>query len=238
MSLERQDSLTALANRFGSDKGNRLGEHHRYTYLYDLVFYPYKTAPINFLEIGLAVGGPELGGDPDRVATSPSVRMWLNYFTKAEIFGFDISDFSHMRHPRFTFLRGDCGSEADLVGLSSLASNGYNIIIDDASHASYHQQLTLKLMFPVLRPGGLYIIEDLHWQSPFFEDKLPSVPKTAAFFDTYFMSKTYMPNTVWSEQDMRSLDVDVSSYSLFNSHDGRLVPKMIVLRKRDPQMTL
>jgi SAM-dependent methyltransferase len=232
MSLDRQDSLTSFANNFGSDKGNRQTEHHRYTYMYDLLFYPYIYKEINFLELGLAVGGPELGGPVDRSVVSPSVRMWLSYFKRAHIFGFDISDFSHMRHPRFTFLRGDVGSEADLSALAQL-SDGFDVIIDDASHASFHQQLALKTLFSKLRPGGLYIIEDLHWQSPAYEEKLPSVPKTAEFFDKFFMDGVYMPNVLFTEQDVISLSSDVFSYALFNSHGGRSVPKMIVLRKRD-----
>jgi len=39
-----------------------------------------------------------------------------------------------------------------------------DIIIDDASHASHHQQNAFLTLFPKLRSGGLYIIEDLRWQ--------------------------------------------------------------------------
>jgi hypothetical protein len=101
-------NLNELALRFGSDKAD---SGHAYTYLYDLIFHEFRDLPINFLEIGLAVGGPELGGPADRHVASPSVQMWLDYFSRAHIFGFDISDFSHHEHPRFTFVRGDCGHQ-------------------------------------------------------------------------------------------------------------------------------
>jgi SAM-dependent methyltransferase len=38
----------------------------------------------------------------------------------------------------------------------------FDIIIDDGSHRHDHQQKTLSALFKFLKPGGLYIIEDLH----------------------------------------------------------------------------
>ncbi len=34
------------------------------------------------------------------------------------------------------------------------------------------------MLFPCLKKNGIYIIEDLNWQSPNYEEKLPGVPKT------------------------------------------------------------
>ena len=179
-------NLTALADEYGSDKGTRRGPGHRYTFLYDLILYPLKDRPITLLELGLAVGGPELGNPAERAAESPSVKMWLDYFSEANVVGFDITDFSHMSHPRFCFVQGDCGSELDLLRLAGTAA-AFDVVIDDASHASFHQQLAFKVLFPKLTPGGIYIIEDLHWQSPFFEDQLPSVTRRLVSFLTPFL---------------------------------------------------
>jgi len=135
------DTLTILADRYGSDKGTKRGAPpHRYTYLYDLILDKYRNAGIDLLELGLAVGGPEVGGEIDRKVDSPSIQMWLEYFPRAHVHGFDISDFSHIHHPRFTFVRGDGGSSEDLQRLAKSAA-GFDVVIDDGSHASYHQQL-------------------------------------------------------------------------------------------------
>ncbi len=218
-------NLTDLANRFGSDKGTVTGvggPPHRYTYLYDILFAPYRTHPINLLEIGLAVGG---------LTTSRSVQMWLEYFDKAHIFGFDISDFSDTSEPRFTFIRGDSGSESDLRRLAQAALS-FEIIIDDGSHASYHQQLAFKVLFPKLSAGGLYIIEDLNWQ-PDFEGNLPAVPKTAEFLTAYYENARYIDNTVLSAEAMDEFKGVTASFAHFPAFDGTSGPtKLIVLHKR------
>lgn len=227
-------NLTALANDFGSDKGTTAGHPpHKYTYLYDLLFYPYRSKDINFLELGLAVGGPEVGGPVDRNVGSPSVSMWSRFFTRAKIYGFDISDFSHIKHDRFQFIRGDSGCLVDLQKLVRVAAN-FDVIVDDASHASYHQQLAFKTLFPRVSPGGLYIIEDLHWQSPYFEQRLPNVPKTAVFFEEYFENNVYIVNSLISRTEMDDIRGIVQSYSAFPSFVGdNHGTKMIVLRKSE-----
>ena len=55
----------------------------------------------------------------------------------------------------------------------------FDIIIDDGSHASYHQQLSFKTLFPTLKSGGIYSIEDLNWQPQEYEATLPASRKTA-----------------------------------------------------------
>ena len=223
-------NLTALANAFGSDKGT-LGRYpHRYSGLYDLLFYPLREQPITLVEMGLARGGPEAGGPVDRQVVSPSVRMWADYFPLAQIVGFDISDFSHMRMDRFHFVRGDSGSRGDLMRLAAAAQP--DIVIDDASHASYHQQLAFDVMFPVLKPGGLYIIEDLHWQPRAFERRLPKVPKTGTFLIDFFERGVYRANPLLSRSTMEAFRAEVDSFACFPCFAERdFGPKLIVIRK-------
>lgn len=145
------------------------------------------------IEIGLLVGGPEVGVSADRATGNlPSVRMWLDYFPEATVHGFDISDFSFFEHPRFRFVRGDSGVAADL---ERLVADGrrFDFIIDDGSHASFHQQLAFQTLLPHLEPGGLYIIEDLHWQSPVYEEKLPPTMLTAELVDHWFRTREFPP---------------------------------------------
>jgi hypothetical protein len=37
-----------------------------------------------------------------------------------------------------------------------------DIIIDDGSHVASHQKISFETLFPLLAPGGIYVIEDMH----------------------------------------------------------------------------
>jgi hypothetical protein len=195
----------------------------------DLVFYELRDRPLNFLELGLSVGGPELGGPVDRTVGSPSIQMWLEYFPKAHIFGFDITDFSHIHENRFTFVRGDCGSQDDLNRLAETAPH-YDVIIDDAPHASYHQQLAFKVLFPRMAKNGLYVIEDLHWQSPYYENRLPRVPKTAEFLCSFFMNNIFIENELISRDFMNAVKARMYTFAAFPDFVRGGGTKMIVFR--------
>ncbi|MBR0738732.1 hypothetical protein JQ581_17490 [Bradyrhizobium liaoningense] len=174
-------NLTDLANKYCTDKGTVTGAGHGYTLVYDMLFNSLRNQPINFLEIGLCAGGPEVDGPVNRATERlPSVSMWREYFPQAMIYGLDISDFSDFQTNWFRFFRADCGSR-DELGAVIRTGVQFDVIIDDGSHASYHQQTTLDVLFPALKPGGLYVIEDLDWQPTTYEAQLPKVEKTTDF---------------------------------------------------------
>ena len=210
-------TLNRLADRFGSDKGSQHGDRHRYAQLYDVLFHDRRESLEKMVELGLARGGPEAlqGGVIERRCDSPSIAMWAEYFPAARIIGFDISDFSHLeaRHQRFSFIRGDCGSAADLRRLAGHVGNDVDLIVDDASHASFHQQLALRELFPALRRGGLYIIEDLHWQPDHIEVNLPPAPKTIDWLSA-LRDGTGQLTSIWSRQHIETLASQVASLSI------------------------
>jgi len=62
------------------------------------------------------------------------------------------------------------GSQTDTELLDELnkEEGPFDIIIDDGSHVNEHQILTFEYLFPKLKPGGVYIVEDIHtsyWES-------------------------------------------------------------------------
>jgi len=173
-------NLTNLADKYGSDKGST---KHRYTELYHMLFHPLRDREITFLEMGLLIGGPEHGVSKDRETRDlPSIRMWLDYFPKAQIIGADVSDFAWFKHPRFAFHRCDMDSTEQLRGMGRVLPV-CDVMMDDASHASHHQQNAFLELFPRLRSGGMYIIEDLRWQPEAYEK--PGITKTAQLFRSY-----------------------------------------------------
>jgi hypothetical protein len=172
---EPVDELTKLADRFGSDKGLAAFAGHGYTRIYSALFAPLRDMPLRLLEIGLlhprdAASPHGGGGEGCAVARrAPSLAMWSAYFPKAQIFGFDIGDFSRVAIERCTILRGDMGSRDDLRRLLRDSGGAFDIVIDDGSHASHHQQIALATLFPAVASGGVYIVEDLDHQPPELE---------------------------------------------------------------------
>jgi hypothetical protein len=174
-------SLTELANQYGSDKGDVVGNAHNYTLLYQFLFEQWRTDSLSLLEIGLQRGVlTEYPNENRSVTDAPSIRMWLDYFPRAKCYGFDNADFSFLELPRFTFVRGDLSSKSDLSAAACIVPD-LRFVVDDGSHASWHQQLAFIHLFPKIEPSGYYIIEDLDFQPP-YEGQLPRCKKTADLF--------------------------------------------------------
>jgi hypothetical protein len=230
--------LTALANRYGSDKGSRYRAAHHYTRVYEPLFGPLRNAPVRVLEIGLLNARAPAWSNVDKRyegaaagTDAPSLKMWSLYFPRGSIVGFDINDFSRVSLPRCTIVRGDMGSRTDLQRLIDTAGGDYDIIIDDASHASHHQQVALGFLFEHLRPGGLYIIEDLQWQ-PRFE--LAGAPKTRDVLRRAAWSREFVSPFLFPGERM-ALERDAESVSLFDSLAGgpfKSADALAVIRKR------
>ena len=157
--------LTYLADSSGSDKGF---SKHLYTTIYQEFIDPLKVK--HLLEIGLLCHADQraLGGG-NKFNKAPSLDMWCKYLPNTEIFGFDIQDFTEAEGCWKAFIQGDQSSRKDLAKILNL-QNSFDVIIDDALHASKHQQITFSYLFKNVKSGGLYIIEDLHYQ-PFDESE-------------------------------------------------------------------
>ena len=166
----RSNLLTLLANRYGTDKGTGRRGHH-YTRIYSELFDPLRDRPVRLLEIGL-MGMRHDGWDDAKLRDSgqahgldaPSLRLWTHYFPKGEVYGLDFNDFTAVQIPRCKIFQADASSPEQLQAIAKEIGEELDIIIDDASHASDHQQITLGALFPALKPGGIFIIEDLHVQ--------------------------------------------------------------------------
>lgn len=108
-----------------------------------------RDAPVRLLELGVFHGG--------------SLLMWNEYFAQGEITGLDLqpNPLAEMP-PRVKFYQGSQDDAALLnrVG-SECAPQGFDIIIDDASHIGTLTRASfLNLFDRHLKPGGLYVIED------------------------------------------------------------------------------
>jgi hypothetical protein len=224
----KADNLTDLADRFGSDKGS---SKHRYTELYQMLFQPYQDRAVNFLEMGLQIGGPEHGESADRKTTDlPSVRMWLEYFPKARIHGLDVSDFSWFSADRFTFHRCDMDDRGKIAATAA-AMPDFDIILDDASHASHHQQNAFLELFSQLKSGGLYIIEDLRWQPEAYEQQ--GITKTAELMRGFSETRHFSHSDPDTEAAFNQLAPQISGCFVFQVHyNKKRKDQVAVIHKR------
>jgi hypothetical protein len=132
----------------GTDKSSSVTFSWDYLRHYQTLLAPWRDQPINFIEIGVESGA--------------SLSVWKKYFSRAQIVGIDIN-------PGCRRLAGDrvaieTGSQDDPSFLHQVcAKYPPSIIIDDGSHMADHIIYSFRHLFPMLRAGGLYVVEDLEF---------------------------------------------------------------------------
>jgi demethylmacrocin O-methyltransferase len=113
------------------------------------MFAPFREHATSVLEIGVDQGA--------------SLRMWRNYFVRATVYGLDIDPLVKIHEtPRTRIFIGDQGDPQVLGEVG--AAGPFDIIIEDGSHIPDHQIRTFISLFPHLKPGGLYVCEDIQTQ--------------------------------------------------------------------------
>ena len=116
--------------------------------------------PQHVFELGIFGGG--------------SVALWYEVFRPRKHVAIDVADredtqaFTRWRQGRedrvSTYWRVD---QADQAGLRRIASAEFSgqldLVVDDCSHLYAPTKASFEALFPLLRPGGLYVIEDWAW---------------------------------------------------------------------------
>jgi SAM-dependent methyltransferase len=119
-----------------------------YLPIYERLLAPMRGQTFAMLELGVWQGH--------------SLTMWRDAFPRATIVGVDLTPPSLDLGPRVHIVRGD-QTDAELMQRirSEHAPNGFDVIIDDASHFGVTTARSLQTLYnDSLRPGGLYCIED------------------------------------------------------------------------------
>ena len=140
-----------LIKTFEAHKGKYSDKWSSYLEIYWDLFSSIRERDSDILEIGVQNGG--------------SLEIWAEFFPNAKnILGFDV-------HPKcidLEFLDSRIkvyvADAAQQGALSLLREKSYSlgVVIDDGSHVSRDIIRSFLIFFPQLRPGGIYVIEDLH----------------------------------------------------------------------------
>lgn len=131
-----------LNTNSNSDKLN----HHGYHRIYPWFLGHFINKPVNLLEIG--------------IHQTDSIKLWRSYFNEVSIYGIDINP-KEFDDPSVKIFQVDQSKESQLTEFVNTVNVEFDIIIDDGSHVPDHQKLTLKKLWNLLKPGGVYIIEDI-----------------------------------------------------------------------------
>lgn len=196
-------TLDSLAIKYGSDKSSL---HHNYCPVYEHYFAPLKDQPIFLVELG--IGGyhyPDRGG--------ASLKMWYDYFPHAKIVGVDIYKKTGLDNDRIkTFT---CSQHNEYALPVLLTTNNPDIIIDDASHINPLTIRSFEILFPLLKPGGIYVIEDIEsswcgadgWAQGCADYKNYDHPSTINFFRqlTDEINGQYIPHYEKRGYDIESI---------------------------------
>lgn len=122
-----------------------------YLRYYDDLFAEYRDRELSLLEIGIQNGG--------------SLDTYAEYFENAKILiGCDINPHCknlNYAEEKIKVIVGDANSEASFNDIVHW-SKTFDIVIDDGSHVSNDIMNSFIRYFPLLTPGGVYVIEDTH----------------------------------------------------------------------------
>lgn len=170
--------LTQLANKYKSDKGTLYYNGHGYARVYEQYLEPLRNREFNLLEIGVAPPHPDADRSPGDAAAG-NLRMWRDYFKKANIVGLDMTGATGVApSDGVAVLRGNPQGTQDLDEALAAVSGGYLVIIDSAGERPRGRQATLAHLLPRVLPGGYYIVENLH-----IRPKSHSVKEAAGILD-------------------------------------------------------
>jgi len=135
-------ALTALAEQTAARKPQVYCEN------YALYFERLRDQPLKLLELGVDQGG--------------SLEMWAQYFPRATICGLDWKEPAPIfSTDRIRYVRALQDDAEVLIRLSAEAApEGWDVIIDDCSHEGIPTLRSFQTLFPRLKVGGFYSVED------------------------------------------------------------------------------
>lgn len=149
-------SLEDLAYKHHTDKAR---DDHSYVSAYAMLFDSIRHKVRNVTEIGVLYGR--------------SLPVWHDYFPFADLWGLDVKLHDHAKAtaaalgPRVHLLAANSqeaispqNGRPNLEQLG-LIPGSMDIVIDDGDHSSKANAKTLSIMWPLVKPGGYYIIEDI-----------------------------------------------------------------------------
>jgi hypothetical protein len=154
-------NLENLIKHYNSDKNN-----YGYPKIYESIFRNFKEKSINFLEIGIGTMIPgahstmvHVYGEGSNYMPGASLRAFRDYFPNGNIYGGDVQLDCMFSEERITTLLFNSLIQEECN--SVLKDLQFDVIIDDGDHTNSSQEATFRNLWPRVKPGGYYFIEDV-----------------------------------------------------------------------------
>lgn len=138
----------------GREEGRGIWKWRHYFEVYERHLSRFAGADAHVLEIGVYSGG--------------SLEMWREYFgPRATLYGADLEE--ACRAYESDGVRMFIGDQKDREFWARFKNDVpyLDVVIDDGGHAPDEQRITLEELLPILRPGGVYICEDIGTDNTF-----------------------------------------------------------------------
>lgn len=118
---------------------------HAYLSHYEQRFRSLRQEPVSLLEIGVMHGA--------------SLRMWKDYFSLGQIYGVDVKKSSLVSEQRIRCFLGAQG-DAAFMRQVVVETGPLDFVVDDGSHRGVDHVKSYEVLWPHVKPGGWYAIED------------------------------------------------------------------------------
>ena len=142
------------------------GRQHDYTTVYSALFKKRCEQPLRVFELGLGTNNPDAPSNMG-VFGSPgaSLRGWRELFPHALLYGADIDRAILFQEDRIMTFYCDQLDRSSIreLWLHPDLQDGMDIIIEDGLHTFEANVSFLEGSLDHLRPGGIYVAEDIMW---------------------------------------------------------------------------
>jgi hypothetical protein len=195
--------LTRLADKYKTDKGSLL---HHYTEVYEHFFYPIKDSARKVCEIGVLEGA--------------SLKMFEEYFGSAVIYGIDIQDAARLNSDRIRTFIADQSDRKQLAAFAEANGSGFDLILDDGGHSMAQQQISFACLFRNVRPGGYYVIEDVHTSLLSGYGVDPGEENSTLTMIYRFVRNGKIESKYLTDEERRYLDLNIGYCNLMSTNKG------------------
>lgn len=177
---------------------------HKYQFAYGFLLQQLRGRKVKMLEIGLGCG---MGYGP-----GASINLWKDYFgphLELHILEYDATCAAPYRPKVDQLFTGDQSNREVLKKLIADGGGSYDFITDDGGHTMNQQIVSWQELWRALKPGGIYVIEDLqtsYWANYGGKVRGPNttIERIKDAIDGFY---TEAPADLWSSEDTYAREI-------------------------------